>query len=61
MTLQNELQNFLARLSFGVPMKRSPTFHEKRVRFFMIFFGALGVLLVVGVILLLSRSPFSSP
>ena len=39
--------------------KRSLTFHEKRVRYFMFVFGAAGVIFTVGLILLVNRSPLS--
>jgi hypothetical protein len=35
--------------------KRSRTAHEKQVRFFLILFGALFVLIAVGLIILISR------
>lgn len=39
--------------------KRKPSPHQKQIRFFMIFFGAIMILAAVGVILLLER-PWSA-
>lgn len=36
-------------------MKRKPSLHQKQIRFFTIFFGALLILLVVGLLWLLNR------
>ena len=41
-------------MDLGDLKKRKPTFHEKRVRFFLILFSAIGVLLAVGLIVLFS-------
>ena len=41
--------------------KRSDSFHQKRVRFIGILFGLLAVLVIVGLIWLLNRSPASPP
>ena len=35
--------------------KRKPTPHQKQIRFLMIFFGALMVIIVVALMLLLNR------
>jgi hypothetical protein len=42
-----------------VRRKPEKSFHQKRVWFFTMFFGALAVLLVVGLLLLFNRSPLS--
>ena len=41
-----------------MPKKRSATFHEKRVLYFTVLFGALQVLFVVALLLLVNRSLF---
>jgi hypothetical protein len=38
-----------------MPHKRRPTAHQKQIRFLMIFFGAVMLLVLVGVMLLLNR------
>jgi hypothetical protein len=38
-----------------MPHKRHPTAYQKQIRFIMVFFGIILVLLLVGVILLLNR------
>ena len=38
--------------------KRSLTFHEKRVRFFTVTFGGIGVLSVIAFLWLLNRSAY---
>lgn len=35
-------------------MSRKPSFHQKRIRFFTLLFGALIVLILVGLLLLLN-------
>jgi type VI protein secretion system component VasF len=35
--------------------KRRPTFHQRRVWYFMIFFGVLGLVIFVGFLWLLNR------
>jgi len=41
--------------------KRSDSFHQKQVRFFCFLLGLVAVLLIVGLIWLLNRSPASLP
>jgi len=38
--------------------KRKPSFHQKQMRFFTIFFGALLVLFICGLLWLLNRPQF---
>lgn len=44
-----------------VKNKRSPSLHEKQMRFFTILFGVLLIAVVVAVLWFLNRSPLHAP